>query len=123
MKTTLSLVAVGLLVLGVSAWAADNAGSCCSATKSCEPAKACDTAKTCDTACAAEPADAKAAETQKYPLDTCVVTGQKLGDHPVVVKHEGREVHLCCKGCVATFEKDPAKYLAKLDEAAKNQAK
>lgn len=54
-----------------------------------------------------------------YPLETCPVSGQKLGamGDPVVIQHEGREVKFCCGGCVAKFKKEPAKYLAKLDEA------
>lgn len=61
-----------------------------------------------------------------YPLTTCVVSGDKLGgdmgdaiDH--VYKQEGkpdRLVRFCCKDCIADFKKDPAKYLAKIDEAA-----
>jgi hypothetical protein len=55
-----------------------------------------------------------------YPLTTCVVSGEKLGGdmgEPVVCTYGGREVHLCCKMCIATFKKDPAKYLEKLDAA------
>lgn len=57
--------------------------------------------------------------TRPYPLKTCVVSGDKLGDmgKPVVLNYEGREVQLCCKGCVDDFKQDPAKYLKKLDEA------
>jgi YHS domain-containing protein len=33
-----------------------------------------------------------------------------------VFKHEGREIKLCCKDCRKDFDKDPAKYLKKLDE-------
>jgi len=67
--------------------------------------------------------DAKpAAETSAspYPLTTCVVTGEKLGDHgkPYVHQHEGREVQFCCKMCLKDFKKDPASYIKKLDEAA-----
>lgn len=60
-----------------------------------------------------------------YPLDTCVVSGEKLGsmgkafDH--VHKAEGqpdRLVRLCCKGCLRDFNRDPARYLKVLDEAA-----
>jgi YHS domain-containing protein len=56
-----------------------------------------------------------------YPLDTCVVTGAKLGSmgEPVVIQHEGREVRLCCSNCPKKFKSDPAKYLKKLDEATK----
>jgi len=51
-----------------------------------------------------------------YPLDTCVVSGEKLGSmgEPFVITHEGTEVRFCCDGCLPKFKKDPAKYLAKL---------
>jgi len=56
-----------------------------------------------------------------YPLDVCVVGGEKLGSmgKPVVIKHEGVTVKFCCKGCIEDFEEDPEKFIAKL-EAAKN---
>ncbi len=55
-----------------------------------------------------------------YPLDTCVVSGEKLGTmgKPIVHQQDGREVQFCCKSCLPKFAKDPAKYLKKLDEAA-----
>lgn len=51
-----------------------------------------------------------------YPLTTCVVSGEKLGDMgaPYVFTHEGREVKLCCKSCLKDFNKEPAKYTKKL---------
>jgi len=53
-----------------------------------------------------------------YPLEICLVSDEKLGEDPDMVPytfvHEGQEVKLCCKGCLKTFEKEPAKYLAKL---------
>ncbi len=51
-----------------------------------------------------------------YPLDTCIVSGNKLGSMgKVVVKfHEGQEIKFCCKPCVKKFDANPAKYLAKL---------
>jgi hypothetical protein len=61
-----------------------------------------------------------------YPLTTCVVSDEKLGGmgQPVeyVYKEAGkpdRVVLLCCKDCVKDFEHEPAKYLAKVDAAAK----
>lgn len=67
-------------------------------------------------------ADAPAAPA--YPLDTCVVSGEKLGEmgkpYDYLHKEEGkpdRVVKLCCKMCVGKFKKDPAKYLSKLDAA------
>ena len=68
-------------------------------------------------------AKAKAA----YPLTTCVVSGNTLGDPdmgpPVdyVYKEEGkpdRLVRFCCNMCVGKFKKDPAKYLKVIDDAA-----
>lgn len=55
-----------------------------------------------------------------YPLKTCVVSDEPLdGSHGEVVEHvvANRLVRLCCKGCVKGFEKEPAKYLAKIDAA------
>ena len=70
-----------------------------------------------------EHGQAKAPEKKPYPLDVCIVSGEKLGSmgDPVVLKHEGREVRLCCPGCIDKFKKEPAKYLKKLDEAEKKK--
>jgi hypothetical protein len=53
---------------------------------------------------------------------TCVVSGDKIGEMgpPVhyVYKQAGkpdRDIEFCCKDCIADFEKDPVKYLAKWD--------
>jgi YHS domain-containing protein len=65
---------------------------------------------------------AKAEKDKKpYPLTTCVVSGDKLGEmgDAYIYKYKGREIHFCCKGCVKDFNKDPQKYLKKLDEAEK----
>lgn len=64
--------------------------------------------------------DAKPAVTP-YTLDTCIVSGEKLGDmgEPIVKVHEGREVKFCCKSCIKKFDKDPAKYIAAADAKAK----
>jgi hypothetical protein len=53
---------------------------------------------------------------KRYPLDYCLVTDNKLGSMgKVVVKvYNEQEIKFCCKACVAKFEKDSAKYLAKL---------
>jgi len=61
-------------------------------------------------------ADAKA---KPYPLKTCVVSGEKLGEmgKPYVFTHEGREIQLCCKSCLKDFNKEPAKYVKKIEEA------
>ncbi|HMP84849.1 MAG TPA: TRASH domain-containing protein [Verrucomicrobiota bacterium] len=66
-------------------------------------------------------ADDDKKKTDAYPLDTCVVTDEKLGSmgKPYVYEHEGRQVQFCCKGCLKDFKKDPAKYMKKLDDAEK----
>lgn len=53
-----------------------------------------------------------------YPLDFCIVSGEKLGSMgaPIVKVYDGREVRFCCSGCVKRFEADKTGYLAKIDE-------
>lgn len=60
-------------------------------------------------------ADAKSAA-KPYPLDVCIVGGEKLGSMgaPVVYVHEGQEVKFCCKSCLPDFKTEPANFLAKL---------
>ena len=66
-------------------------------------------------------ADDVKAEKPAYPLTTCVVSGEKLGSmgKSYVHEHKGKEVQFCCKSCLKSFDKDPAKYLAKIEKAAK----
>lgn len=52
-----------------------------------------------------------------YPLDTCLVTGEKLGAGAVDVVHKNRLVRLSSKDHEAAFLADPAKFVAKLDAA------
>lgn len=56
-----------------------------------------------------------------YPLATCVVSGEKLGEmgKPFVFDQNGVEVQLCCKSCKKDFLKDPAKFLKMIEEAEK----
>lgn len=61
-----------------------------------------------------------AADPAPYPLKTCVVSGEKLGSmgKSFVHNYEGREVQFCCKACLKDFNKEPQKFLKKIDEAA-----
>lgn len=47
---------------------------------------------------------------------TCLISGEPLGSMgvPVKVQHDGKTAFLCCKGCTADFEADPAAAMAKL---------
>lgn len=58
-----------------------------------------------------------------YPLEVCIVTGDKLDKDAVVFSYQGREIKTCCTNCVDEFYKDPAGFLAKIDEAANGAAK
>jgi hypothetical protein len=71
---------------------------------------------------AAEQAPAKDAAAKPYPLDTCIVSGDKLGEEgkPVVVVKNGQEFKLCCKDCIEALDKDPKKYADKLAAAEKD---
>jgi len=69
---------------------------------------------------AADKAD-KNAKVKPYTLKTCPVSDEKLGDmgDPYVFTHDGREIKLCCKGCLKDFNKEPAKYVKKIDKEEK----
>lgn len=61
-----------------------------------------------------------------YPLKTCVVSDEKIGGSmgegiDYIYQQQGkpdRLVRFCCKDCRKDFDKDPAQYLKKIDEAA-----
>lgn len=63
--------------------------------------------------------DKPTATSQLYPLDICIVTGEKLGSmgDVVIYNHEGREIRFCCQGCVSKFEANADDYLGKIDAA------
>jgi hypothetical protein len=66
----------------------------------------------------------KSAKVKPYPLKTCVVSDEKLGEmgDPYVFTYQGREMKMCCKDCRKEFDKDPAKFMKKLDAAEKKAA-
>ncbi len=64
-----------------------------------------------------------AAQDVHYPLTTCPVSGDEYGGDmgkPVDLVVAGRLIRLCCKGCKPDVEKDPAKFIALVDEARKS---
>jgi len=72
--------------------------------------------------------DAQIVEQQKdhYPLETCPVSGGKLGSmgDPIDLVVNNRHVKICCAGCKEKLEADPASFIAKLDKAViANQSK
>lgn len=80
------------------------------------------------TMCAADkPADPKPADKpttegksvapKPYPLKTCIVSDNDLdsmGEQASFV-YQGQTIKVCCKPCIAKFEKNPPKYLKKLE--------
>jgi len=60
---------------------------------------------------------------QPYPLTICLVGGDELGKmgDPEVLVYKGREIKVCCGGCVASFKEDPVRYLKVLDEAIRKK--
>ena len=59
-----------------------------------------------------------------YPLDLCIVGGEKLGSMgvPVSLIYQGQQVKFCCSGCQPEFEASPAKFLQKLSVLPKSAA-
>ena len=68
-------------------------------------------------------ADKKDTKAKAYPLDTCIVSDEKLGSmgDAFVFTHEGQEIKLCCKACQKDFKKTPDKYLKKLKKTDKKK--
>lgn len=59
------------------------------------------------------------AQRPAYKLKTCVISDEELGSmgDPVELLYGTQLVRLCCKSCVKSFYKDPAKYMKKVTEA------
>ena len=50
-----------------------------------------------------------------YTMDKCIVSGDPLDPaKPVSFVYNGQQIKLCCNDCKKDFDKDPAKYMAKL---------
>ena len=66
-----------------------------------------------------------AKQTPGYPMTTCMVSGDKLGGdmgQPVDLVVGNRLVRFCCPDCLKDFNKNPAKFLKMIDDAAKKKA-
>ena len=64
-----------------------------------------------------KPAAPATAVPKPYPLKTCIVSDNDLdsmGEQASFV-YQGQTLKVCCKACIAKFEKNPAKYLKKLE--------
>lgn len=63
-----------------------------------------------------KPTKEQIAAAKPYPLEVCVVSGEKLGSmgEPPIILVGDQQVKLCCGGCIDDWKKDPASLLAKL---------
>jgi len=61
-----------------------------------------------------------AAGKDKYPLKTCIVSGEALPEAKDIIYYVHRPtnqlVAFCCSGCVKGFQADPQKYLSRLSQ-------
>lgn len=71
----------------------------------------------------ADDATAKDKKAKPYPLKTCLVSGDKLGEmgEPFMFVKDGQEFKTCCKNCKKDIDKDPKKFLTKLADEVKKQ--
>ena len=72
--------------------------------------------------------DDNSSASQSYSLDFCVVSGNDLNDEdtdmiPFTYEYEGIQIVFCCKPCLPKFKKDPAKYMAIIEEEMEDMAK
>ncbi len=75
---------------------------------------------------AADSKDAKKSDKPKpYTLKTCPVSDEKLGamGDAFVFTYQDREIKLCCKDCKKDFDKDPKKFIKKIEKAEKSAKK
>lgn len=61
------------------------------------------------------------AQLPTYPMATCVISGEPLGDDAVNVVAEGHLVRTCCNDCARKVKAAPAEYVAKVDRAVVSQ--
>jgi len=55
------------------------------------------------------------AQMADYPLNTCLISGEELGADAKSFLYGTRLVRTCCKSCIKAFNKNPAKFVARLD--------
>lgn len=60
-------------------------------------------------------AQQKAAAPEHKAQTLCPVTNEEI-NRSLFVEHNGKRIYLCCKDCIAVVNKDPAKYIKKLED-------
>ncbi|MGA2027088.1 MAG: YHS domain-containing protein [Syntrophobacteraceae bacterium] len=59
---------------------------------------------------------------QADPQTTCPVLGGKINQE-VFVDYQGKRIYFCCAACIDEFNKDPEKYLKKMEAQGVTPAK
>ena len=59
---------------------------------------------------------------QAGPQTTCPVLGGKI-NQKVFVDYQGNRIYFCCAACIDEFNKDPEKYLKKMEAQGVSPAK
>ncbi len=67
------------------------------------------------------PSGSANAPVKPYPLNYCIVSGDKIGEmgKPITTNYMGQQIIFCCPDCVKDFKKNPEKYIKKLQDAEK----
>jgi hypothetical protein len=71
------------------------------------------------------PSSSTNAVVKPYPLDYCIVSGDKIGGDmgkPITNNYMGQQIIFCCSDCPKDFKKNPKKYMKLLDKAEKKAA-
>jgi len=112
-KVLFGLMAIGFLVLVGKAYSADDS------TMKMDPNMKMDAVKQ-----EVAPATSNAVNAGNK---ICPVSGEKVGGDmgpAVPIEYKGKIYNLCCSGCVKEFNKNPEKYVKKVEEELKaSQAK
>ena len=69
--------------------------------------------------------DANTAAPVEVGNKICPVSGDEVGEMGEIVKKEykGKVYNFCCKMCLKDFDKDPEKYVKKVEEMMANEGK
>ncbi|HUW59224.1 MAG TPA: YHS domain-containing protein [Planctomycetota bacterium] len=71
--------------------------------------------------CGGEEQGAQAPDTTVIAQKTCPVMAGPI-NKDIFTEYEGRKIYFCCPACKEAFAKEPAKYVAKVDEELKKLA-
>ena len=75
--------------------------------------------------CKSSPDSSTQAAAKPYPLDYCLVSGDKIGEmgKPIVIVYHGQQFKFCCSDCLPKFKEDPERYVKNLAEQEKKAQK